>query len=215
MKALSQVGVILLCATSGLRPCCAGSLRGTVFSDHSGQGPHRVGTLWLAVGSKVHELDYGEPVPRHFTSQLCWDIGAIWSVVYQVLPDSSRDISSVDCTGQVDENAHGPWLLVRDYLQLAGDRSTSSRGMLSSRWRASPEFQEYEAKVRDLDLSWSRLHGRPGRCIDVVKVERERTELRAGGDCGLSLSEKPVDLFFSVLRNNRTDRWEIDEIKVE
>jgi hypothetical protein len=83
--------------------------------------------------------------------------------------------------------------------------------------------------MKDLDLSGNRLHGRPGRCIDIVKVEpRHRTQLRAGGDCylgGLNASSetstgslllgKPVDLFFSVLRNAQRGQWEIDEVKIE
>lgn len=216
MTALWQAGAILLYAIGGLRACRAEPLKGVVFSDHSGEGPNRVGMIQLWVGTKVHDLDYGEPLPRRFRSEICWDIGAIWSVLVQVLPDLSLDISSVSCTGEVDENTHGPWLLVRDYLQLAEDRSASSSSLLSSRWRSSPEFQEYEAKVKDLDLSGNRLHGRPGRCIDIVKVEPlYRTQLRAGGSCYLKVLGKPVDLTFGVLRNGHTGLWEIDEIKIE
>ena len=215
MRALWQVGVIVLFASGGIRPCGAESLKGVVFSDHSGEGPHRVGTVQLAVGNKVHDLDYGEPLSRHFESEVCWDIGATWSVVVRVLPDLSRDISSVSCTGEVDENAHGPWLRVRDYLRLVGGPSVSTV-LLSSRWRSSPEFRKYEASVKDLDLSDNRLHGTSGRCIDIVKVEpARRTQLRAGGDCFLKVSGKPVDLFFGVLRNSDTGQWEIDEIKIE
>jgi hypothetical protein len=215
MRALWRFEVILFCATSGFGPCRGEALKGVVFSDHSGEGPHRVGTIQLAVGNTVHELTYAEPLPRRFGSEACWDIGALWSVVYQVLPGGSRDISRVSCTGQVDENAHGPWLVARDYLQLAGSHSTSSSSMASSRWRSSPEFQKYEEKITALDISAYLLHGRPGRCIEVVNVGRDRAQLRAGSDCYLSLAKEPIYLYFSVLRNTKNGRWEIDEIKVE
>ena len=205
---------ILLCATGVLAPSQTESLKGVVFSDHSGEGPHRTGVLQLAVGNEVHDLVYDEPVPRRFRNNVCWDIRAIWSVVVRRL-DSGWEISNVSCAGQVEEDAHGSWLVARDYLQTAGSQ-TSPSSLLSLRWRSSASFKDYAAKIEDLDLSNYRLHGRPGRCVDVLQIARpDRTQLRAGGDCFLRISGKAVDLLFSVVRNTQTGHWEIDEIKIE
>jgi hypothetical protein len=216
-RAVRQITVVLVCLTIGPKLCGAETLKGVVFSDDSGPSADATGMVQLAVGKTVYDLYYGEPLKREFRSKTCWDIGAIWSVVVRMLPelDSTREIDSVSCTGQVDDNAHGPWLVVRDYLQVAQDPSRSPYGLLSARWRASPEFRQYEAKVKGLDLSGYGFFGVGGRCIEVVKVERAgRTRLRAG-ECALYLSGKLVDLVFTVVRNARSHQWEIDEIKVE
>jgi hypothetical protein len=211
-RARLLVGAFLVYESIWPGLCKAESLKGVVLSDQSGQGPHRVGIVRLAIGNKVLDLNYGEPIARHFRSDVCWEIGAVWSVTVQSLSDSSLDISAVRCSGQVDERANGAWRLVRDYLRLAGSQSTSANRLLSARWRSSREFREYETKVtNDLDLTAYRLHGRPGRCIEIVKLDRsDSAQLRAGADCYLGM-----ELVFSVVRNMHNSKWEIDELKVE
>jgi len=214
VRRLRQFGLILLCAASVVIARGTQRLEGVVLSNHGGADAHRVGEIRLAVAGKVYELTYGEPVPKHFESRVCWDIGAIWAVTVRAL-DSSLDIESERCRG-VDENAHGPWVAVRDYLERSVTRSASTSTLLSSRWRSSPDFQKYRDREKELDFGTYRFHGRRGGCVDIVTVEPpDRAELRAGGDCFIDLSGRPAYLVFHVVRDRHSGRWQIDEIEIE
>ena len=212
-KSVRNIVVFLFC----LNACsvvldAAEVLTGAVVLDDSGEGPRSVGTVRLATATGIYNLDYSEPLDRRFATETCWDIGAIWSVEVELV-DSSREITKVRCAGRVDEVAHGTWLVVRDYLQAIGDDRLPSPALLSSRWSSSPDFQEYRSKAKGLDGSALRFHGRPGRCVEVTKVERNRAQLRSD-NCFLKLSGKYVSLTFDVVRNSKNSRWEIDGIRI-
>lgn len=191
------------------------TLTGVVLSKHSGQGPDASGMIRLAVRDKVYYLYDGEPLDRHFGSQACEDIGAIWSVVV-AFSDGSWDLFGARCKGEVDEAIHAPWLIVVDFMRKMGDQSVMPETMLSARWRSSPDFRVLQERGKRIDISGYRQHSPRGTCIDVVTVDRgSRTQMRAGAECYLELSGKPVDLLFTVVKNPRTRRWEIDEVKLQ
>jgi hypothetical protein len=152
------------------------------------------------------------PLERHFSSKVCRDIGAIWSVKVQVFRDS-RYLSRVVCSGSVDESVHGPWLAVRNYLDgLPGSVSRSEA--LSSRWRSSPEFGRFASLVRSAELSFYSPSADEGSCIRPTTVEPlKRTRLIA--HCSIELHGKLVDLVFDVVRNTRTAKWEIDATQIK
>jgi hypothetical protein len=212
-RVIRNFATFLICLTvySGVVHA-ADSLTGVVLLDSSGEGPNRVGTIRLATTKETYDLEYIEPLKRQFANETCWDIGAFWSVEVQVV-DSSREITSVTCTGKLDEVAHGSWLAVRSYLQSIARGSSPSPSLFSSRWRASREFEEYGFKAKGLDASDLRFHGRPGRCVAVIQLQTGRAQLRAD-ECFLKVSGKYVSLTFDVIRNSRTAQWEIDNIKI-
>jgi hypothetical protein len=209
-------GCAVIWATIATGECRGESITGVRYSDHSGATTSAGGTIRLAVGNKIHDLHYNEPVPRNFRSSVCNDIGAVWSVVVLRLSDSTLDMSSAKCTGRVDEAAHSSWLVVRNFLSsVAADPSIVPSDLFSSRWRSSPELKTQHERLGNLDVSDYLRLGKKGTCIDVVVVKRpDRTQLEAGGECFLRLQGNLVNLVFDLVRNSRTLRWEIDRITV-
>jgi hypothetical protein len=207
-----RVALVLVCGAVGIGLCHAEELRGVLYSDLHGQGVHPAGTVELAIGKAIYSFEYGEPLERHFSSKVCRDIGAIWSVKVQVFRDS-RYLSRVVCSGSVDESVHGPWLAVRK--DLDGLPSSVSRSeALSSRWRSSPEFGRFASLVRSAELSFYSPSADEGSCIRPTTVEPlKRTRLIA--HCSIELHGKLVDLVFDVVRNTRTAKWEIDATQIK
>jgi hypothetical protein len=206
--------VFAVWATFGSKCCLADSLVGVVFSNHSGQGPHASGAIELAVGARTYILYYGEPLTKRFEGHVCYDIGAIWSVVFDVLPDSTRELKTVSCSGETDAVGHAAWSLARRYLNSTP--SASSFELLSANWRSTSAFVTFESEARKLDLTGYHRFGKNGGCIDILSIEQpDAAELRAGADCDLELSGAPVYLLFRVVRHTHTDRWEIADIQIQ
>jgi hypothetical protein len=180
------------------------------------QGVNPIRGIELAVGTNIYRLEYA---PRffkpHFRNQACWDVGAVWRVKVNRLADLGELINAT-CTGKMDEWAHEPVLLAKNYLNvLAKNPAASSLSAFSLRWKNSPEFEKYQATARSLDLSDYPTHGGRAGCLEVVKIERpSRTEVRSS-DCAIKLRGIFVILQFSVVQDVGTKRWEIDEIKIE
>lgn len=190
--------------------CQAGTLTGVIISDHSGPSADAVGEIRLVASERLYRLLYGEPLVRRFSGDVCYDIGAIWTVEFHVLPDSALEIESASCTGDVDEPVHRSWLLVRSYLHSP----QSSEGLLSQRWRKSLEFTRYSESLKGINLSDFSSLGKRGTCIDVTHRSPDRIRLDAGIDCYISLAGEPVDLIFSCVRPRESDKWEIDRIEI-
>ena len=164
----------------------------------------------------MHTLYYGAPIAGELKGALCYDIGAVWSVSFHVSErDRAWDLETVECTG-VDENVHGPWLVVRQYLDSADRIPPSSTGLFLRRWLSSAKGREYAARSKKLDASNYRRFGAGGECIDVLSAPAtDRATLRAGADCHLRLSGEPIYLLFHLLRTTQTGRWEIDDITTQ
>jgi hypothetical protein len=188
------------------------SITGVVYSNEIGNGIHPAGRIELAVGSKVYSLEYGEPIEKRFSRKSCYDIGAVWSAMVE-RSDDSLHANRLSCTGRVDEGAHGPWLLVRDYLEGLPN-SVSPSAVFSARYRSSPEFQRFVALIRDVDLNFYYDQSDTAKCLKIVSVA-PRTQTRVEANCAVELQGKTVALLFDVVRNKGTGRWEIDGIKVD
>ena len=216
-SAIRLVAIMVFLIVGQNSNCLGESLTGVRMSDHSGFDKTATGDIRLLVDNKVHRLGYGEPVPRRFKSQICNDLGVSWSVLFRRLKNGSTDIISVTCLGEVDEGAHAPWLVVRDFLNRVGvDRSTLSSSLFSQRWRSSPETVRVRSKLASIDAAHFRQLGRSGTCLDIVRKESvNRTEVEAGADCYLRIENSPVDVIFTVTRNPTSQSWEIDELRIE
>ncbi len=208
--------ILATCASVAAGTCQAEWFTGVLYGENGGQGRNPVRGIELAVGNSIYRLEYA---PRffqpHFRNKACWEIGAIWSVNVTYLQDLGELIDAT-CKGRMDEWVHEPVRLVKKYLDdLAKDPGTSFLQLTaSSRWKNSPEFEQYQRQVKDLVLQ-SNLGSGPAGCLEVVKVVRSsRTEVQASG-CSIELRDKFTDLHFSVVQNAVTKRWEIDEIRIE
>jgi hypothetical protein len=191
---------------------CGESITGVVYSNKIGNGIHPAGKVELAAGKRVSILEYGEPLETHFSSESCNDLGALWTVTVQHI-DNNLFISSVTCTGGLDQAVHTPWLLVRDYLNSLPS-SVSRADSLSSRYRSSPEFRRFVEQVNSLDLNFYFGRDELSRCLKIVSVESSnRTSVAA--DCAVELRRKLVGLRFDVVRDKANGKWEIDGIKID
>jgi hypothetical protein len=189
--------------------CQAQSLTGIVYYNNSGPSGKGVGQIDLVVGEKLWELQYRKPL--RLGRPICRDVGAIWTVVVEPRSRSGDWISSATCEGKAEELVHGPWLVVRQYLdRLAAESIASSTQLLSSRWQASPEFEQYAKGTDTLDLS------KYGQCLQARPVQpSDQARVHAGIECYLSRQGRPVELSFDVLRNPTLQRWEIDRIGIQ
>jgi len=202
---------MLACMLLGTGLCHTEQLKGVLYFDELGNGRYPSGTTKLAVGTTIYALEYGDPRQRHFQTEACYHLGAVWSVTVDTV-DGSPYIRRASCSGEVDDDVHGPWLLVRNYL--AGlPRSVSAGRFVSDRWRSSSEYRQFSDQLGSGEL---RIRFRPAagtRCIDILSVERvKRTTLTA--TCSVELAGKEAYLVFDVVRSSRRRNWEIDEIKI-
>lgn len=203
--------VVLVCGTVGVVIGYAETLTGFVYSNELGNGVHPAGRFDLAVGNKIYTVDYGEPLNRHFQSDVCNDIGAEWSVV-AVDIDNGRYAKQVTCSGRTNEDIHKPWLLVRGYMEaLPGSLAGNA---LSDRYRNSPEFRSFAQQISSHDLSFYYGQGEAGKCLKVVSVDPGR-QTHLSAHCAIELRDRPVVLFFDVVKNHDNGAWQIDEIRVE
>jgi hypothetical protein len=215
-QATARLMILATCASVAAGTCQAKWVTGVLHGENGGQGANPVRGIELAVGNSIYRLEYA---PRffqpHFRHKACWEIGAIWRVNVTYLQDLGELIDAT-CKGQMDEWAHGPVRLVQKYLDdLAKDPATSYlQLMASSRWKNSPEFEQYQNQAKDLVLSTNVGSG-PAGCLEIVKAMRlHRTEVQAL-NCAIGLRDKLADLHFSVVQSVGTKRWEIDEIRIK
>ena len=212
IKNLKQIALLFVLANVGIRPCQAETLKGVVYANSSGASARGSGVIRFAVGdNRIDDLYYFKPLPKKFRSPECSDIGAIWSIEVK----DAETLLSAECDGKVDEWAHGPWLLIKEFLDRLRQSSPASFDLFSSRWRVSTDSQQYREQLKDLDLSSYLTLGTGAQCLEVVKVDRtEGTQIQTGADCHLRLKGKLVDLSFDVVRNKATSRFEIDSIRM-
>jgi hypothetical protein len=211
-RGLCCSGVFLLCAVLGVGLCRAEQLRGVLYFDELGNGAYPSGTTKLAVGTRMYTLEYGDPDARRFSNPVCSELGAVWSVTIG-RHDGSPYVRRAACSGEVDENVHGPWLVVRDYLARLSD-SEPGDSFLSLRWRSSPGYRSLASKIENGSLKVDFNPVTASRCIEVERVEpREQTRLAA--TCSIERDGEFVFLVFNVVRNLETQQWEIDDIVIE
>jgi hypothetical protein len=213
-KIYARLPRTMVCAILGVVSCSAATITGTILSNHSGPTADASGMIKIAVANQVRSLYYDQSLRRHFGTDSCLDIGAIWTVEYRSLPDSSLYADRAICDGKVDEATHEAWLVVRGYLAGTDARPSDWPKLFSSRWISSHDGQEYEHQTVGLDLGDYHRFGSSGTCVDVTEARSGAVHLEAGGDCHLVLSGKPVDLVFTVVRDREAMRWKIDRIEI-
>lgn len=215
-QATARLMILAMCVSLAAGACQAEWVTGVLYGENGGEGANPVRGIELAVRDSVYRLEYA---PRflqpHFRNSACWQIGAIWRVNVAYLQDLGELIDAT-CKGQMDEWAHEPAQLVQKYLDdLARNPATSFlQFTASSRWKNSPEFEQYQSQAKNLVLSTILGNG-PAGCLEVVKVVRSsRTEVKAL-NCSIEIRNKLADLHFNVVQNAVTKGWEIDEIRIQ
>ncbi len=213
IEKLLPTGIVLWCF---LFPaiCASSTLTGVRYSDHSGDSGTGTGEIQLAVRGRVYQLFYQKPYPQKFSNPACDDIGAIWSVEARLGHGHKGTLLSATCSGKVDPRTHGPWLVVRAYLQqMAAGSFDSSLKLLSERWRSLPSFQSFSNQVEEIEFSGYRDFGGVGLCLDVTDVSSSGdTRISAGIDCCLEKQKRPITMTFITKRNPQSGCWEIDGI---
>lgn len=206
-------GIVLIVGV--VTTCSAESVRGVVLSNQRGPAGDFSGTLQVDTGGQVSTLYYDQSLRKNFASKSCSDIGAIWVVKVRLLPNGSRYADSALCEGKFDTTAHEAWLVVRKYLATGDPHPSASPALFSALWLSSANGREYERKSDHLDLSGFRIFGAGGLCLDEEKNEKPNyTRVLAGGDCHLEVPGGPVDLVFTVHRNDNDKRSVIDGIEI-
>lgn len=192
----------------------AATIRGVVWSNDCGVDANASCQVELATKSGLYRLYYWLPLTRNFARKSCLDIGAVWSVRFHVLSDSSRVIDTGKCDGDVDPMVHSAWLIVRRYLR-SPMALVSSQELFSDRWRNSDDPRQLKHWIAGLDTSDYDSFGKRGTCIDVVSVHvPDTTVFSAGPGCFLKVGNKRINLVFTVIRGeagiSRIDRIEIE-----
>lgn len=201
------VGVIVL--TTPL--CRAETLKGAVYANSSGASARGSGMITFAVTEDaIHELYYGKPLRQKFSDQNCWDIGVIWTIQVR----NATDIDSAECDGEVDNWAHGPWLLVREFLDRLHQNSPSAFELFSPQWRNSSDYEQYRDRLKSLNLTDYAYVGTPGGCLEVVRTDHMKMTTVQTGGCPITLEDKFVNLSFDVVRNRAANGFEIDSVRI-
>ncbi len=186
--------------------CCAETISGIVYSNHHGVSSDASGMLRLAVNGSVLSVYYGLPVLPRAAPQICYDIGAIWSLETRIELKDRVMVGHARCSGEVDATVHNAWLLSRQYIAT---RKNPSPTLFSAGWRASPRFSGFIESGQGVDMSRSALVGDVG-CIDILSNERTALRLRAGIDCYLTIKGRAVELRLTIRRAS-SGGLEIDE----
>ena len=166
-----------------------------VYFKEFGNGRNPTGTLELAVQGEVLTFEYSPDLEQTFPNGECSDPGVVLKVTAQRV-DGSWDVSTATCIG-LDENAHGPWLLVRDYLDGLPTAVASSEAILPS-YRMSKRFQDFAASVKNHDLMLYYAQADARSCVRVATVKAPgHAYLAAHGR--IELHGEPTTLYFDVV----------------
>jgi hypothetical protein len=149
-------------------PLHAETFTGVVYFKEFGNGRNATGTVELAVHGKVLTLAYSPVLEETFPKRECSDPGAVLRVIAPRVHGSSV-VSMASCMG-LDENAHGPWLLVRDYLDGLPAAVASSEAILPS-YRTSKGFQKFAEAVQNRDLMPYYARADLGSCVRIATVK--------------------------------------------
>lgn len=87
--------------------------------------------------------------------------------------------------------------------------------LLSSEWRASPDFALYSRRSANLNLGEYQKFGNGGHCLAVhYPVPAASVQKKAGLECYLAKGTEPVEVTFTVSQSLRLKRWEIARIEL-
>ena len=101
----------LLCANIAVGVSQAEWMTGVLYGENGGNA---VRGIELAAGNHIYRLEYTNEI--HFRSLSCWDVGAIWRVNVARVNGYVGSLVDAICSGQFDQRAHGPVVLVWKYL---------------------------------------------------------------------------------------------------
>ena len=189
----------------------AETLTGVVYFKEFGNGRNPSGTIELAVGGEVQTFLYSPLLETDFPQKDCHDVGAVLKVNADG-PNGRRDaVSTVTCMG-LDENAHRPWLLVRDYLDGLPTAVASSEAILPA-YRTSKGFQDFAASIQNRDLMLYYARADLGSCVRIATVKAPGHAYLAA-DCRIELHGEPTTLYFDVVRDVATKKWKIAAIEM-
>ncbi|HJT86528.1 MAG TPA: hypothetical protein VJ732_01705 [Bryobacteraceae bacterium] len=206
-----EVWFILFACAFCAHPLHGESVVGVVYSNTVGNGVHAAGRVELGIGPNVLKLDYAEPLDQHFSSAVCKDLGAIWTVEVQRL-DNSLYIRNVTCTGQIDKAVHESWAVVRDYLNSL-PASVLSSVALSPHYLSSREFEQFRKQVNSHDLNSYYDNHAVSQCLRIIGVDRSQA-VTIAANCPIELKGRVVGLIFRVVGERTKGTWEIDGITV-
>jgi len=183
-------------------------MTGVLYGENGGNA---VRGIELAAGNQIYRLEYTKEI--HLRSLACWDVGAIWRVNVARVNGNIGSLVDAICSGQFDERARRPVVLVWKYLNdLAVGHGTSLTDISSSRWKSSAEFEQYQTQAKDLVLDFNRM------ALQDVSISSKLcgpTELKFRVSNGFLLHKRLVNVTFGVVQNVVNKRWEIDEIRIE
>jgi hypothetical protein len=203
------LGVLAFCLAAA--PVTA-KFSGVLYSDHGGASGAGTGEIRLAVAGQVRRFVYQKPYPQNFASPACRDAGALWNIVVEP-GDFDGKLVSAECH-ESDHLSQAAIAVVKMLLnKLEAKTYRDAYDLFSSTWQGSHTFDQFVGHVGAFD-EWRSYHmfGGDGRCLDIIKTSENLAVIRAGIECYIRKSGKPVaGLQFQVV--NGAQGWKLADME--
>jgi hypothetical protein len=178
-------------------------LTGAVYSDHSGPSGRGTGDVVLATHGGLVRIHYQKPIKHKFSSDRCWQLGAIWTVWTRRGPNA-EELIRAECGGAVDAAVNSGGRAVLDYIKSTARRAGYDLGFQPGRRR--PVIVTMHAV--DVDVSGYLNFPGSGMCLEVKERRNNSTVLIASSaDCYF----KP-DIVFTAERVGASG-WGVTSVK--
>lgn len=154
-------------------------LTGVVYWNHSGPSGHGTGTLQLSTDLGLVEVDYQKPIQHNFSSDRCWELGAIWSVTTKQ-SSLNEELIRARCAGKLDMSVHSAWMAVRNYIQSVAKAAGAEFGFQPNR-RKTVNVTLGELQV---NLAGYLDFGSTGMCLEMRrKIDKKTAVIESSADC--------------------------------
>ena len=159
----------------------ARELTGVLYSEHSGPSATGTGEARIATADgMVVSLFFQKPVKKVFSKAVCNDLGAVWRVTTEVLPERGETLVAATCTGQINVAVHSAWLGVKRFLEVLAQGEAQGSERLSAGERSAASHINWTT----IDLSGYSRYGQNGKCLEVDRqVGRDIVNIRTSLDC--------------------------------
>jgi hypothetical protein len=184
-------------------PLFCRDLAGVVYSDHSGPSAQGTGVVALSTKLGLVNIHYQKPIKQDFSSDRCWDVGAVWSVKTKQVGEH-EELIRAHCTGKMDADVHSAWIAVRNYIRSVANAVGEDLGYQATRRRP------VTVKMGDVsvDVAGYLDFGASGMCLDLRRrINSSTIVINSSADCHFN-----PDLAFRV-EQIQPDVWQVSSVQ--
>jgi hypothetical protein len=196
------------------------TLHGTGVETYGGISGNGVQTVLLLTAKGGYKVSYEKPSFRSkFTSTICRDIGAIWTVTARLQDNKRGELLFAECDGSVDPQIHEPQQIVRLYLDhLSMFRHKEAAKLVTPRLaKSGSKFMWSESMIMDMSAKDLRslIVGSWWFSSRPVQDSRLHTIVCTVPGAFIEINSERRKLVFGLKRTSESAPWLIDSLEID